>query len=112
VKNSIKNLYLPGTNKNVGYLDKNTMHIYKRHRKYYSFPLYKSGTTIWGRSSKGPIFLQKENKIEKNVQLTSYEGYIYNADTNMYDFYNCTFTTPDNLDVIEMAYLYTHWKPK
>jgi hypothetical protein len=114
----VKNLYLPGTNKNIGYIDKsNTMSIYKRYKQYLPLPIG-SGNLPYGifyiceiRKS-GFIVLQKTGDNEKYLEFKSHCGYIYNVDTNMYDFYNCAFETPDNLDVIEKSYLYKHWSDK
>ena len=109
-----RKLYLPGTNKNVGYLyDNKTLCIYKRHIKYFPFqqPLLDSGECTWARIIGPVIFMQKEKKVETLMQqLYSWAGYFYNVEKKTYDFFNCTFKTPDNLDVIEMAYLYKHWK--
>jgi hypothetical protein len=106
----IKNLYLPGTNKNVGYLDKDVMHIYKRYMQY--LPWSAIGTSHVLVDTSYPFILTiKEKKAEKIVKV-NYTGWISNIDLKTYDFYNCTFSTPDNLDVIEMAYLYKHWKAK
>jgi hypothetical protein len=111
----IKNLFLPGTNKNAGYLySNNTLCIYKRFIKYFPFmlPLRNDGQNA-SAILKGPLILtQKIKETEKNIQLYSWAGYFYNIEKKTYDFFNCTFKTPDNLDVIEMAYLYKHWNPK
>jgi hypothetical protein len=104
----IKNLYLPGTNKNVGYLDGDTMHIYKRHRKYFLFPgKYSSDNTV-----RVIYVTKKEGDAEITFWMSSFCGHIFNIDTNMYEFFKCEFEIADNLDVIEMAYLYKHWKAK
>ena len=58
------------------------------------------------------IFRQREEEHEKHIQFKKHAGYIYNIDAKIYTFYDCEFKTPDNLDVIEMAYLYKHWNKK
>ena len=109
----MKNLFLPGTNKNVGYVHKDTMHIYKRYIKYLPLSVNPKGFNTFGYLFYNqPIFLQKEKGIEKHVQLSGYNGYIFDLGMKTYDFYFPKFKTADNLDVIEMAYLYKHWNVK
>ena len=104
----IKNLYLPGTNKNVGYILGDTMHIYKKYIKYFPIKfVIPRITTIYNKSSF--IVLQKYEGKEENLEMVMHGGWWYNVNIKFYAFYNCTFKTPDNLDVIEMAYLYKHW---
>jgi hypothetical protein len=114
MKKSIKNLYLPGTNKNIGYLDTqdNVLAIYKKNMKY--FPLTRCTTFSYVAVNlpTSIILMKKENASEIHMQLKGHAGYIYNVDTKMWNFFGCTFKTPDNLDVIEMAYIYRHWKKK
>jgi hypothetical protein len=114
MKKSIKNLYLPGTNKNVGYILYNdTMCIYKRYIKYFPFePLETDGLCHFARLANKAIFTQEVNGVETNIQLYSWVGYFYNVVYKTYDFFNCTFKTPDNLDLIEMTYLYKNWNKK
>jgi hypothetical protein len=102
-----KQFYLPGTNKNVGYILGNTMHIYKKYIKY--FPVNTNNDFKIGASGIGEKFIIKE-KNEKHLELDSCVGWYLEVNEKMYTFYDCTFKTPDNLDVIEMAYLYKHWK--
>jgi len=107
----MKNLYLPGTNKNVGYLDKDVLYLYERHMKY--FPLTMASYIGVGSDIVAPvIFSKRDKKVEENIQLKGHSGFFYNVDTKMWIFSNCTFKTPDNLDVIEMAYLYKNWNKK
>lgn len=110
MKKSIKNLYLPGTDKNVGYLKKDEMHLYKRHVKYLlvnlngdrSFPIVNPSCHL--------IFELREENTVTNIQLAYISSYAFFIEKQEWIFYNCEFKTPDNLDVIEMAYLYKNWK--
>jgi hypothetical protein len=111
----MKNLYLPGTNKNVGYLyDNNTLCIYKRFIKYLPFkqPFYSDGDTYGAEKNGLVILTQKVKKVETNIQLCSWGGYFYNIDKKTYDFFFCSFKTPDNLDLVETVYLYQNWNKK
>jgi hypothetical protein len=105
-------LYLPGTNKNVGYLDDSTMHIYKRCIKYLPFNNLETRSILIVSMSQHLIFELREKKTVKNIQLASISSYAYLVNSKEWTFYDCQFKTPDNLDLIEMAYLYKHWKKK
>jgi len=106
----MKNLYLPGTNKNVGYLNGSILHLYKRHIKYLPLTLNGDRSCPIISPLKHLIFELREKKATKNIQLKWISSYAYNIDTKEWMFYNCEFKTPDNLDVIEMTYLYKNWK--
>src|SRR5579864_3483849 len=102
MKKSTKNLYLPGTNKNVGYLDNDTLHIYKKYIKYFTLPsaIIKDVGKFY--AAYPVIFLQKEKAGERHVKLDCWYGYLYNIEEKAWNFFCCEFSTPDNLDVIEM----------
>jgi hypothetical protein len=110
MKKSIKNLYLPGTNKNVGYLKKDTMFIYSRYMKYLPWNALGRSSALENKSY--PFILTIKNKKEEETVRVNYTGWYHDVGSTMYIFNNCVFTIPDNLDVIEMAYLYKHWKVK
>jgi hypothetical protein len=107
--NKQENLYLPGTNKNVGYILGNTMHIYKKYIKY--FPVNTEDTDRGFGMDVGEKFIVT-NDADKNLELKSHHGWYYEIHEKMYTFFDCQFKTPDNLDLIEMVYLYKHWKAK
>ena len=104
-----RNLYLPGTNKNVGYILGNTMHIYSRYIKY--FPVDTSKIYQGYGLQVGKKFIVEED-LQKVLELEYCHGWYYEVNEKMYTFFDCTFKIPDNLDVIEIAYLYKHWSYK
>ena len=109
----MKNLYLPGTNKNVGYLDKHdVMKIYKRHMKYFPMPktLPNVMTTFFDWSPFS--LLVRENGTESYVELRVHGGWWLDVDTKEYVFNNCRFKVPDNLNLIERMELYRNWDGK
>ena len=108
----MKKLYLPGTNKNVGYLNKDTMHLYERSLKYFPLSHCTNFSDLAVEVVPPVILTQKNKKIETNIQLKGHNGYIFDVNTKMWVFYRCTFKTPDNLDLVEMAHLYKNWKQK
>lgn len=105
----IKNLYLPGTNRNVGYILGNTMHIYQKYIKY--FPVDTTQNYNGFGLNTGKKFIVGQD-FQKYFELKSHKGWYYEIDAKMYTFFDCDFKTPDNLDVIEMAYLYKNWNRK
>lgn len=105
----MKKLYLPGTSKHIGHLTKETMHLYKRFMKYFPLTLSAHFSDMAIDVITPVILTQKDKDSESNIQLMGHGGYLYNIGTKEWIFYNCIFKTPDNLDVIEMSYLYKHW---
>lgn len=101
-----KKLYLLGTNKNVGFILGNTMHIYKKYIKY--FPVNTSQTSKGFGWNFGKKFIVEEN-LSKHLELEKCVGWYYEINEKMYTFFDCAFKTPDNLDIIELAYLYKNW---
>jgi hypothetical protein len=106
MKKSTKTLYLPGTNKNVGYILGNTMHIYKKYIKY--FPVDVSKNYMGFGVNTGKKFIVA-NDSDQLLELARNTGWYYEIETKLYTFFDCVFKTPDNLDVIEMVYLYKNW---
>ena len=106
----MKNLYLPGTNKNVGYILGNTMHIYKKYIKYFPIDTTKSYKNFGLSSATKKFIVKAESDV--HLELEHYIGWYYEVEDKMYTFFDCTFQTPDNLDVVEIAYLYKHWSIK
>jgi hypothetical protein len=104
----MKNLYIPGTTKYIGYLDNKQISIYI---KYFSkVKLFFNPSVIPGYTNTNQILLVKEklkNEIkEYYIQLLGFYGYWTDPDLGIIVLNNCNFKIPDNLDLIEIICMY------